>query len=294
MNRFILLLSGVFYCFLCTAQPGTQTVIGQPDSLQSTILKENRKFYVHLPAGTAGPAAAKKRYPVVYLFDADAQFAAAASMIQYLSTNYNTLCPEMIVVGILHPDRRKDLTPTHVTADPPFWAAGASKTSGGGEAFIAFLEQELLPYIDQRYPTQPHKVLIGHSLGGLAVIQIFVHHTHLFESYVCLDPSMWWDHQRLLAETKRALETRRYSGTSLYLGIANTAAEGLDVNAVRTDTSAATLHMRSVLTLQRYLEHTPHNGLRYRGKYYPDDSHMSVPLIGEYEALRFLFSAGPK
>ncbi|GAB3639166.1 hypothetical protein GCM10027422_47570 [Hymenobacter arcticus] len=231
---------------------------------------------------------------MVYLLDADAQFAAATSMIQYLSTNYNTLCPEMIVVGILHPDRRKDLTPTHVTTDPPFWAAGASKTTGGGEAFIAFLEQELLPYIDQRYPTQPRKLLIGHSLGGLAVMQIFVHHTHLFDSYVCLDPSMWWDHQALLKETKRALETRRFSGTSLYLGIAHTANKGMALNKVLTDTTKETLHMRSILILQRYLEHNPHNGLKYRGKYYPDDTHMSVPLIAEYDALRFLFGAEPK
>jgi predicted alpha/beta superfamily hydrolase len=294
MNRFLLSLLSVYCWFPCVAQPGNQLVLGHMDSLQSTILKESRKFYVHLPARTAGPAAATKRYPVVYLFDADAQFATAVSMTQYLSTNYNTLCPEMIVVGILHPDRRKELTPTHVSADPPFWPAGASKTSGGGEAFIAFLEQELLPYIDQHYPTQPRKILIGHSLGGLTVMQIFVHHTHLFESYVCLDPSMWWDHQRLLTETKRALETRRFPGTSLYLSIAHTADEGLDVPAVRTDTTAATLHMRSILTLQRYFEQNSQNGLRYRGKYYPHDTHMSVPLIGEYEALRFLFGAGPK
>ncbi|MGI4737056.1 MAG: alpha/beta hydrolase [Janthinobacterium lividum] len=269
-------------------------MLGHPDSLRSTILQETRKFYVHLPAGATGPAATQKRYPVVYLFDADAQFAAATSMIQYLSTNYNTLCPEMIVVGLLHPDRRKDLTPTHVATDPPFWSPGASKTTGGGEPFIAFLEQELLPYIDQRYPTQPRKLLIGHSLGGLAVMQIFVHHTPLFEAYVCLDPSMWWDQQTLLKEAKRALETRRFDGTSLYLGIAHTADEGLEVQAVLTDTTAATLHMRSVFALQRYFEHNPHNGLRYRGKYYPDDTHMSVPFIAEYEALRFLFGPGPK
>jgi predicted alpha/beta superfamily hydrolase len=288
MNRFILFLAGVFCWFRCAAQPGNQTVIGHTDSLRSTILQESRKFYVHVPAGAAGPAA-QKRYPVVYLFDADAQFAAATSMIQYLSTNYNTLCPEMIVVGLLHPDRRKDLTPTHVAADPPFWAAGTSKTTGGGEPFIAFLEQELLPYIDQHYPTQPRKLLIGHSLGGLAVMQIFVHHTHLFDAYVCIDPSMWWDHQTLLNETKRALETRRFHGTALYLGIAHTADQGLDVKAVLTDTTTATLHMRSVLALQRYFEHNQHNGLKYRGKYYPAESHMSVPFITEYEALRFLF-----
>ena len=138
--------------FSCTAQPGPQTVLGRTDSLRSTILHETRTFYVHVPAGAAGPGAATKRYPVVYLFDGDAQFAAATSMIQFLSTNYNTVCPEMIVVGILHPDRRKDLTPTHVTADPPYWPAGASRTTGGGRSLhrvprtgIAALHRQKIP-----------------------------------------------------------------------------------------------------------------------------------------------------
>ncbi|WP_133273060.1 hypothetical protein [Hymenobacter radiodurans] len=121
-----------------------------------------------------------------------------------------------------------------------------------------------------------------------------MHHTRLFDSYICLDPSMWWDNQALLKETKRALETRRFHGTSLYLGIANTADEGMDVTRVLTDTTTATLHMRSALQLQRYFEHNQQNGLKYRGKYYQDDSHMSVPFIAEYEALRFLFGAERK
>jgi predicted alpha/beta superfamily hydrolase len=290
MKQSLLFLFCVLLCLHGTAQPGNQTVLGQTDSIQSKLLKEKRKFYVHVPASAAGKEGAKKRYPVMYLFDADAQFAAATSMMQYLSTNYNTRCPEMIVVGILHPDRRKDLTPTRVTTDPPFSEPGTYKTTGGGEPFIAFIEQELMPYIDRHYPTQPHKLLVGHSLGGLTVMQIFVHHTHLFNSYICIDPSMWWDNQTLLKETKLALENRRFEGTALYLGIANTMKKGMDLTKLRTDTTDDTMHMRSILTLQRYLENNKQNGLKYQGKYYQDDTHMSVPFITEYEALRFLFS----
>ncbi|WP_324676968.1 alpha/beta hydrolase [Hymenobacter sp. GOD-10R] len=288
MKQFILFLSCVFLFFHCAAQPGNQTVLGKTHSIQSNILKENRKFYIHLPTGASGKGAAKKRYPVVYLFDADAQFAAATSMIQYLSTNYNTLCPEMIVVGILHPDRRKDLTPTYV-ADPPFWAPGSSKTTGGGKPFISFIEKELMPYIDQHYPTQPYKILIGHSLGGLTAMQIFVHHTNLFNSYVCIDPSMWWDNQTLLKETKLALEKRNFQGTALYLGIANTADKSMDIDKVLADTTDDTIHMRNALKLQSYFENNKQNGLKYQGKYYKDDSHMSVPFITEYDALHFIF-----
>jgi predicted alpha/beta superfamily hydrolase len=153
MKQLILFLTIVLLSFSCAAQPGNQLVLGKTDSIQSNLLQEKGRFYVHVPTSAAGKQAANKRYPVVYLFDADAQFAAATSIMQYLSTNYNTVCPEMIVVGILHSDRRKDLTPTYVRADPPFWTAGASKTSGGGESFIAFIEKELIPYIDKHYPT---------------------------------------------------------------------------------------------------------------------------------------------
>jgi predicted alpha/beta superfamily hydrolase len=294
MKQFILFLSIIFLSLPCDAQPGNQLVIGKTDSIQSNLLKEKRHFYVHVPTSAAGKKAVNKRYPVVYLFDADAQFATATSMMQYLSTNYNTVCPEMIVVGILHSDRRKDLTPTHVRADPPFGAAGSSETSGGGEPFITFIEKELIPYIDKKYPTQPYKMLIGHSLGGLAVMQIFVHHTHLFNSYICIDPSMWWDNQTLLKETKLALEKRDFKAKTLYLGIAHTADKNMGINSVLIDTTKNTIHMRSILTLQRYFESNKQNGLKYQGKYYKDDSHMSVPLITEYDALHFIFSDGIK
>jgi predicted alpha/beta superfamily hydrolase len=294
MKQFLLFLASVLLFFPGAAQPGNQLVLGKTDSIQSSVLQEKRRFYVHVPTSAAGKGAATKRYPVIYLFDADAQFAAATSMMQYLSTNYNTICPEMIVVGMLHSDRRKDLTPTHVRADPPFLAASAGKTSGGGESFIAFIEKELIPHIDQHYPTLPYKTLIGHSLGGLAVMQIFVHHTRLFNSYICIDPSMWWDKQKLLKETKSALEKRNFKGITLYLGIANTADKDMDINRVLIDTTKETLHMRSGLTLQRYFESNQQNGLKYQGKYYQDDSHMSVPFITEYEALHFIFRDGLK
>lgn len=90
------------------------------------------------------------------------------------------------------------------------------------------------------------------------------------------------------------METRHFPGTALYLGMAHTAAVGLALPAVLADTTTATLRMRSVLALQRYFRDNPHNALKYRGKYYPADSHLSVPFITEHDALRFLFDAGPK
>jgi len=210
-----------------------------------------------------------------------------------LSTvNGNSICPEMIVVGIPNTDRTRDLTPTR--AKPSGYVdSNFVRTSGGGEQFLAFIEKELMPHIEAQYPTAPYKMLIGHSLGGLMVIHTLIHHPQMFNAYVAIDPSMWWDKQALLKEAKKALVTEKYAGKSLYLGIANTMEDGMDINKVQKDTSAATKHIRSILALQAAFEKNKQNGLKYRGKYYADDTHGSVPLITEYDALRFFFDYFP-
>jgi predicted alpha/beta superfamily hydrolase len=87
MKQLLLFLASVLLFFPGAAQPGNQLVLGKIDSIQSSVLQGKRRFYVHVPTSAAGKQATTKRYPVMYLFDADSQFAAATSIIQYLSTN---------------------------------------------------------------------------------------------------------------------------------------------------------------------------------------------------------------
>ena len=294
MKNVILLLALCLLANLAFSQGKVEKeniVIGKIDSVQSNILGENRKTWVYVPDGTVNNT---ERFPVVYVLDGDGHFSSVVGMIQQLSTiNGNTMCPKMIIVGIPNTDRTRDLTPTHIDADPPFMDSTFSKTSGGGENFIAFMEKELMPHIDSKYPTAPYKMLIGHSFGGLAVMQTFVHHTDLFNSYICIDPSMWWDKEKLLKETQKALAEKNFEGKSFYLGIANTLEEGMNIEAVTKDTSGDSKHIRSIVALQSSFEKNTKNGLKYRGKYYPDDTHGSVPLITEYDALRFFFDFFP-
>jgi hypothetical protein len=97
-----------------------------------------------------------------------------------------------------------------------------------------------------------------------------------------------------IKRNKIGIRNRSFKGTTLYLGIAHTADKGRDINSILLDTTKDTIHMRSVLILQRYFESNTQNGLKYQGKYYQDDSHMSVPFITEYEALHFIFRDGLK
>jgi uncharacterized protein len=117
-----------------------------------------------------------------------------------------------------------------------------------------------------------------------------IHHTNLFNAYVCLDPGMLWDNKRLLIESKKALAINNYSGISLFLGIANTMKSGMDTTLVKTDTTLSTEHIRSIFELRDYLSKNKQDQLNYTWKYYENEDHITLPLIAEYDALHFIFN----
>ena len=268
----------------CAQKPDNRLSMGTIDSIYSPTLKEYRKLWIYIPDGYKRDN--KSRFPVVYLLDGDGHFYSVAGMIQQLSEiNGNTICPEMIIVAILNTDRTRDLTPTHVLNG----IYGRYETSGGAENFTAFIGRELMPYIESHYPVAPFRTLIGHSFGGLFVINTLINHTDMFNAYVAIDPSLWWDNQKLMKQGETVLGENRFKNKSLYFAIANTMTPGMDTMQVVHDTSVRMLHIRSNLLFAKDLDSHPGDGLRMRWKYYDDDSHGSVPLIAEYDALHFLF-----
>ncbi|WP_071886127.1 alpha/beta hydrolase-fold protein [Hymenobacter sedentarius] len=264
-------------------------VIGRVDSVTSAVLKEKRKLWVYVPDGATSPVYAPRRYPVVYLLDGDAWFTATTGVLQKLSGYPNSVCPEMIVVGIPNTNRTRDLTPSISTTATGELSAAVLKTSGGGENFTAFLEKELIPYVDAHYPTTPHRTLIGHSFGGLLVVNTLVHHPALFENYVAIDPSMWWDQEKLLQQAHEVLAQPRFAGRALFVASANNT--GQDSLQVLQDPSVGGAMTRSKWRLRDELARNRRNGLRWAYQYYPTDTHNTVPLLATYDALHFLFPA---
>jgi predicted alpha/beta superfamily hydrolase len=148
--------------FYVKAQKDNSIVIGKIDSVYSKILNEQRKVWIYTPDMTSGLRDSTRHYPVVYLLDGDAHFTSVTGLIQQLSqANGNTVYPEMIIVAIPNTDRTRDLTPTHIVSDLPNMDSNFSKTTGGGENFVSFIEKELMPHIDSMYLTEPYRILIG-------------------------------------------------------------------------------------------------------------------------------------
>jgi predicted alpha/beta superfamily hydrolase len=277
MKQILLLLFCIFPACLF-AQSISQVSFGQADSLHSNILDEDRQLWIYTPPLDT-PYFSKASYPVVYILDGDSHFALVHSILQELAFyNNNAALPRMIIVGIPtnQRNRMRDLSPTADSNIPG---------SGGGQQFISFLEKELMPYINHKYSTAPYNMLIGHSLGGLMATEIMLHHPSLFNAYLAIDPSIFWNKKAILKD----LSFKQLAGKKYYMAIAHTMAASLDSITVRKDTAQTSVHINAILSFVDSLKQKAPAGLQWKAKYYADEDHGSVPVTAIYDGLKYFF-----
>ncbi|MFP3596998.1 alpha/beta hydrolase-fold protein [Chryseobacterium sp. SIMBA_029] len=268
--RLIISIIFLFVFTISKSQNIESITIGTIDKIHSNILKEDRKIWIYNPAENNKKNI--QRYPVLYLLDAEEHFYATVGMIKQMKGVW----PEMIVVGITNTNRNRDLTPT-------------ANNSGGGENFMNFVEKELIPHIDSTYPTAPYRIFSGHSLGGLTVVNTLLNNTRLFNAYIAIDPSLWWNNKKLVQQAKQDFFHKKYTKLSLFIGRSNNMPPKMDTLTALKDTTQYTALYRSVTQFVNDLKKTDKNELRWTSKFYPKETHGTVQLNGQYDALKFLF-----
>lgn len=165
--------------------------IGDTHRIVSAPLGEARVVNVVLPAGYK--KAPEKRYPVLYLIDGGIeQDLLHVTGALHLGGVWGRSA-EAIVVGIETKDRRKELTGPTTDAEllKRYPTAGASAT------FRAFIRDEVKPLIRASYRTSGRDAVIGESLAGLFILETYLDEPGLFEAYAAIDPSLWWDGEKL-------------------------------------------------------------------------------------------------
>ncbi len=275
MKTICLTFALLVFSFCLKAQNDENITIGKKEVITSKVLNENRTLWIYTPSITSQSPNPDKRYPVLYLLDGEAHFYSTVGIIQQLSqANGNGALPEMIVVAIENTNRVRDFVPSN-NLDKP-------------NPFINFLSTELIPHIDRNYKTAPYKMLVGHSLGGLTAIDILTNFHELFNAYIAIDPSMWYDNEKYLTNTIAKLPKQNLNGKRLFIGKANTLPTGMELSQLKNDKSFETQHIRSIFKLDKFLNSNT-NGLHYGSKYYDKEIHNTVPLISEYDGFRFIF-----
>ncbi|MBU2905867.1 alpha/beta hydrolase [Arenibacter algicola] len=168
--------------------------LGASIELFSHVLEENRTINIYLPESYDNSTGNK--YPVIYILDGGINdiYIPTVGLIRFLSSKKGQQISESIVVGIENVDRRRDFTkPSKIESDLINFPS-----SGESEKFLSFLSLELMPLIEKEYRTDNIKTIIGHSLGGLLASEILLTKSELFDNYLIINPSLWWNDNKIL------------------------------------------------------------------------------------------------
>ena len=218
MCRFYKLIGVLFWALVIQIPGVAQTVpqkadplvVGETFTINSRILGETRRINVYTPPGYG--AVDGGRVPVLYMPDGGLaeDFLHIAGLVQ-VSVGNGTMRP-FLLVGIENTQRRRDMTgPTDNAEDKKIAPA-----VGGSDAFRRFIRQELMPQVRNRYRKTDETAIIGESLAGLFVVETFLLKPDMFDTYIAIDPSLWWNDHKLVNTSSERLRGRQTGKKSLY------------------------------------------------------------------------------
>lgn len=251
--------------------PGTPIVIGTSYALPSSVYDGTREINVWLPPGYEDGDAA---YPVLYLLDGGAtwqDFHHISGLAQLGTVNGTTR--DVIVVGIASVDRRNELALP--TEDPDLIAR--YPTQGQSDRFRRFIAEEVQPFVEGRFRSSGETALMGESLAGLFVVETFLKEPQMFDAYVAVSPSLWWDGGRLAQQAGAHLRDHSNDPRTLILTLGD---EGPEMQAPM-DVLVAGLRDHAMPGVT--WDFTPR----------PDESHATIYHGAALDAFRRLFATPP-
>jgi len=221
---------------------GTPIVIGSVHRINSTVYGDEQILTVRLPRGYSDNP--ERHYPVVFSIDGgpDQDFELLSGIAA--EAEFSTSFEPFILIGVQTKDRYRQLTPEWTRLDPQRLsdAFGDRMVPDGAEQFRRYLEADVIPWATARYRTG-RKALTSVSLGGLFVIDTFLTTPELFDDYIALTPSVWWDGGRIVDEAAAKLAKQDASNRRVYFtmgdeGVGNRTGQWLETLVAAFETSA--------------------------------------------------------
>jgi predicted alpha/beta superfamily hydrolase len=232
------------------------------DSIYSNVLRERRSIKILLP-DTYKPGSTDK-YEVIYV--TDGEWAMDPFSFVYGWAKGENFVPPAIIVSIPNRyidkknQRDRDFLPVHVS-EPAI--------SGGAGNFLSFIKDELIPYIDSKYPANGTNSIYGHSYGGLFALYALLSEPQLFESYYATDPPFSWNNDYLIKMAGEKLD-HLPSDKSFWI--------------------AGRVENQDIARLDSLLQRKAPKNLHWKVATYPNEKHNSVRLKAMYDGIKFAYS----
>ena len=243
------------------------------ETIESKHLNESREIWIKLP----DKYIPELSYPVIYLLDAESHFDIGTAVVKNLAANDRI--PEHIMVGIPfvdHEHRFKDFTYGISEIDgmgnidtTKMWN---KENTGGGKEMQAYLEKEVVPFIDEKYKTTGLNVIVGHSLTGLFVAHL-LGESEAFRINIIQDASIWYNRGDVIGKLDTLLKPTSVGNAFLSSALV----DGTDV----------TYHLDKIDSLGNYLKQ--YANVRVHHIKYETEDHLSVYMYGLIDGLKWAY-----
>lgn len=263
--------------------------------IRAQALKRDYQLYVALPDSYRQ---GNKRYPVLFVVDANYSFAIVRNIAQRL--NKHAGMEEVVVVGLSYANgdggvysRRRDYTPTtprkhDYRSDMP----GRQPAFGEAKAYGQFISGEVFPFIASNYRVNmQRKVFIGHSYGSLLGLQFLLTEPRTFEHYILGSPSLWYDAGVMFDREQAYAASHKDLPASVFFGIGGL--EKLEAGKKRSRLEEEADMLADLREFDGKLKSHKYPGLKTRLRVFEDEDHASVfPFVLTHGLRAYLKSPG--
>jgi hypothetical protein len=263
------------------SQNSDDLVIAKRIKINSTVLGEERTIFVSTPNGYDN---SKDSYQVLYVIDG---VTGVIGLVNYLSA-YG-ICPQLIIVSINETNSTGDMFPSN-----PKYSRGTQPTKpwynkkednelrvirpgekiGEADKFLSFIETELFPYIEKNYRTIPYRICCGHSKGGLCVTHAFLSHNNMFNAFIALNPSLYWDDGLIMKTAEEKLAGLDFKRRLFYF----------DIGGNETPSTIG-----DAFTFAQTIRTNATKDLGWKFDFLPNEGHGSGTATGIINALKFIY-----
>lgn len=244
----------------------TPFCIGEIRTIESKHLNETRTLNIYLPGNYHPDSVA---HQTMYLLDGSAHedFLHIVGLVQFFDLQLNA--PPTIVVGIANVDRKRDFT--FHTEDAEL--KEQFPTTGGSANFMAFMEEELQPFIRKNYNVSEERILIGQSLGGLMASEFLLKSPQLFDKYLIVSPSLWWDNESMYNRMDTLINEQSFENTEVIISVGQ----------------EHPMMIKEAAGLYQSLALAEKDNLKVHYRFFEKEDHATILHASIYEAFKILY-----
>ena len=274
----------LFLAQIIYSQNSEDIVIAKRIKINSVVLGEERTITISTPSGYSK---SKDSYPVLYVLGG---ITGVIGLVQYISGYVGFPEPIIVVIGDEHPAR--DMFPSNPKykrgskpakpwynkkEDNELRVLQPGEKVGEADKYLSFIETELFPFIEKNYRTVSYRICCGHSRAGLCVTHAFISHTNMFNAYIALSPSLYWDDGLVMKTAEEKLSSIDLKQKLFYF----------DIGGNETPSTIG-----DAFTFAETIRKNASPDLRWKFDYLPNETHGSGTAIAIINAMKFIYDGG--